>query len=159
MQKNAITLTPGGGPTLTFMGMKIAYKVCGADTDGAWALLESVLPPHFTGLPLHWHEQTHQGFYVLEGRVTFQLGAQIFIADPGAFVDVPTDVLHTFFNQQEQPARLLEIITPGGLEDSLKELVALAQSEPTLLLKPHKLLELYKRHDTFLHEDVIHDRE
>lgn len=153
MQKNAVTLMPGGGPTLMFMGMHIAYKVSAAETDGAWALLELLLPPHFSGLPLHWHESTHQGFYVLQGRITFQLGTQIFTADPGAFVDVPTYVRHTFGNLHDQPARLLEVIMPGGLEDSFKELISFTQSEPALLLQPHKLMDLFERYDTFLQEE------
>ena len=147
---NSILLAPGGGPTLTFMGAKIAYKV----TDGAWALLEHTLPANFAGAPLHWHKVTHQGFYVLAGKVTFQLGAQIFTADSGAFVSVPTGTFHTFSNEQDQPARLLEIIIPGGVENSFKELVALSQVEPDLLLKPHKLFDIYKRYDTFMLDEI-----
>jgi mannose-6-phosphate isomerase-like protein (cupin superfamily) len=147
--QTSITLAPGGGPTLTFMGVKIAYKA----TEAAWALLEHILPPHFTGAPLHWHKVTQHGFYVLEGKVTIRLGTQIFRGDPGAFVSVPTQTLHTFSNDHDQPARLLEINIPGGLEAAFKELVALTQSDPASLLNPHKLLEVYERHDTFLDEE------
>ena len=150
MTSNAILLAPGGGPTLTFMGAKIAYKV----TDGTWALLEHTLPPYFAGAPLHWHNATHQGFYVLEGKVTFQLDSRVFTAERGAFVSVPTRTLHTFSNTLNQPARLLEISIPGGLENSVKELMALTQIEPDLLHKPHKLLEIYERHDTFLPDEI-----
>lgn len=148
-QSSSIVLAPGGGPTLTFMGAKIAYKV----TDGTWALLEHTLPPYFAGAPLHWHHVTHQGFYVLEGKVTFQLGTQLFSGEPGAFVRVPPRTLHTFSNEQDQPARVLEISIPGGLENSFKELVALTQLEPDLLHQPHKLLEIYERHDTFMPDE------
>ena len=150
LEQTSILLAPGGGPTLTFMDAKIAYKV----TDGTWALLEHSLPPDFPGARLHWHEVTHQGFYVLEGKVTFQLGAQIFTAEPGAFVGVPIETLHTFSNQQDKPARLLEIIIPGGVENSFKELVALAQVEPEALLNHHKLFDIYQRYDTFMPNEI-----
>ena len=150
LKPTSIALAPGGGPTLTFMGAKIAYKV----TDGAWALLEHTLPANFAGAPLHWHKVTHQGFYVLEGKVTFQLGAQIFTADPGAFVSVPTTTLHTFSNEQDQLARLLEIIIPGGVENSFKELVTLAQIGSESLLETHKLFDIYKRYDTFMPDEI-----
>lgn len=153
-KQTSITLAPGGGPTLTFMGTTLAFKVSGDETDGAWALLEHTLPPCFAGAPLHWHKITHQGFYVLEGKVTFQLGSRVFTAEPGAFVCVPTHTLHTFSNDHDQPARLLEIIIPGGLEAAFKELVALSQREPALLLKPHTLLDLYKRYDIFMSDEI-----
>ena len=149
LERTSIVLAPGGGPTLTFMDAKIAYKV----TDSTWALLEHTLPPYFAGAPLHWHEVTHQGFYVLEGKVTFQLGTQLFSGEPGAFVSVPTRTLHTFSNALESPSRLLEIIVPGGSENSFKELVALTQIEPDRLHKPHSLLEIYDRYDTFMPDE------
>ena len=147
--QTSILLAPGGGPTLTYMDAKIAYKV----TDGTWALLEHTLPPYFAGAPLHWHAVTHQGFYVLEGKVTFQLGMQLFSGEPGAFISVPTRTLHTFSNALSSRSRLLEIIVPGGSENSFKELVALTQVEPESLLETHKLLDIYKRYDTFMPEE------
>ena len=152
--QNAVMLAPGGGPTLSIMGMNLAYKVSGAQTNGTWALLEYTIPPHFTGPPLHFHKVTYQGFYVLEGRVTFQVGSQVFPASPGSFVSVPAQIPHMFSNEQDQPARVLETIIPGGFEDFFKELVSLMQTEPVLLLKPHNLFDLYKRYDTFMPEEM-----
>jgi len=154
LQKNAMILKPDGGPTLTFMGMSLAYKMTGSDTDGTWALLETVLSPNFSGMPIHWHEVTHQSFYVLKGRVTFDIDGRVFTAEPGSFISVPVRVPHTLRNEYDQPARLLEINVPSGLENSFKELVALTQSEPALLLKPHTLLDLYKRYDTFMSDEI-----
>lgn len=147
--QTSIALAPAGGPTLTFMGMMIAYKISGAD----WALLEVTLPPRFSGLPLHWHKRTQHGFYVLQGRAAFQLDRQVFSAEAGAFVHVPPLTVHTVRNPHEQPACLLEVFIPGGAENSFKELVALTQSEPAALLKPQTLLDLYSRYDTFLPEE------
>ena len=149
-----ILLAPNGGPTLTVMGMNLAYKVSGGETDGTWAQLEHIMPPHFAGQPLHWHKVTYQGFYVLEGMVTFQVGSQNFNAETGAFVSVPRRTLHTFHNRQDQSARVLETIVPSGFEDSFKELVSAMQIEPSFLFKPQRLFEIYKRYDTFMPEEL-----
>lgn len=149
----AVLLAPGGGPTLTVMDMNLAYKASGDETDGTWAQLEYSLPPGFNSMPLHWHKVTYQGFYVLEGRVTFQVGDQIFTGEKGAFISVPSHTLHKFSNEQDQPACILETIIPSGFENSFKELVSLAHVEPTLLLKPQNFFDVYKRYDTFMPEE------
>jgi len=153
-RQHPIMLAPGGGPTLAVMNMNLAYKVSGDETDGTWAQLEYTLPPHFNTMPLHWHKVTYEGFYVLEGRVTFQVDSQIFTAEKGAFVSIPNHTLHKFNNKQDQPARILETIIPSGFENSFKELVALAHVEPTLLFKPQKFFDVYKRYDTFMPEEL-----
>ncbi len=152
--QHPITLAPGGGPTVTIMDMSLAYKVSGEETDGAWAQLEYSLPSGFSAMPLHWHKVTHQGFYVLEGKVTFQVNSQVFTAEKGAFISVPSGTLHKFSNEHEQPARILETIIPSGFENSFKELASLAQIEPNFLLKPQKLFDVYKRYDTFTPEEL-----
>ncbi len=152
--QHPITLAPGGGPTVTIMDVSLAYKVSGAETDGTWAQLEYTLPPGFNTMPLHWHKVTYQGFYVLEGKVTFQVGSQIFTAEKGAFISVPSRTIHKFSNDQDQPACVLETIIPSGFENSFKELVALAQVEPNFLVQPQKLFEVYKRYDTFMPEEL-----
>jgi mannose-6-phosphate isomerase-like protein (cupin superfamily) len=131
-QTNAILLAPGGGPTLTFNGATVGYKASGAETDGAWALLEYALPPHFEGMAPHFHKHTYTGFYVLEGKVAFRVQARDFEAEAGAFVSVPPSTPHTFSNKRTQPAHLLEFILPGGAENYLKELAARAQLDQDL---------------------------
>ncbi|MBK9603638.1 MAG: cupin domain-containing protein [Anaerolineales bacterium] len=146
-------LTPGAGPTLSFLGVNLAYKVSSADTAGAWALLEYVAPPKFAGPPLHWHKVTNEAFYVLEGVVTFRKGEEVFKGEPGAMVYIPTGILHTFSNQEDTPARFLTFLSPGGFEEYFKELAALAQSEPIWPPKDmKKLLALYEKYDNFFPE-------
>ena len=148
--QSVIALMPGGGPTLSFMGVNLAYKIASHETDGSWALLEYAMPPKFPGPPPHWHKVTREGFYVLEGRVTFTLGTRVFTGERGAFVHVPTHTVHKFSNECDEPARFLTIILPGGFENHFKELVTFMQSEPTWPPQdPRKLSKLYQRHDTF----------
>ena len=140
-------LKPGGGPTLSFLGVNLAYKVSSYETAGKWSLLEYLAPPKFAGPPLHWHKVTHEVFYVLAGIVTFRLGDEVFTGEADSMVYIPRGVLHTFSNQQDKPARFLMFVTPGGFDEYFKELAALAQSErgwpPEETSKLHALYEKY----------------
>ena len=143
-------LKPGAGPTLSFLGVDLSYKVSSADTAGEWALLEYSAPPMFAGPPLHWHKVTSEVFYVLEGRVTFHMGEEVFKGEPGSMVYIPTGVLHTFSNQEEEPARFLTFLSPGGFEEYFKELAALVQLEPSWPPKEmSKLFALYEKYDNY----------
>ena len=42
----------------------------------------------------------------------------------------PRDVWHTFWNATDEPARLLEIISPAGFEQFFVELATLLESDP-----------------------------
>lgn len=146
-------LKPGAGPTLSFLGVHLAYKISSQDTAGKWSLLEYLAPPKFAGPPLHWHKETHEVFYVLAGIVTFRLGDDVFEGEPDSMVYIPKGVLHTFSNQQDKPARFLMFVTPGGFDEYFKELAALAQSEPGWPPQDlSKLHALYEKYDNYFPE-------
>ena len=147
-------LKPGGGPTLSFLGVNLAYKVSSYETAGKWSLLEYLAPPKFAGPPLHWHKVTHEVFYVLAGIVTFRLGDEVFTGEADSMVYIPRGVLHTFSNQQDKPARFLMFVTPGGFDEYFKELAAMAQSEPSWPPKEtSKLHALYEKYDNYFPDE------
>ena len=63
--------------------------------------------------------------YVLEGRVGVQLGDEVLEAGPGELVFKPRGVPHAFWNAGDEPARLLEIISPAGFENYFRDLAPL----------------------------------
>jgi quercetin dioxygenase-like cupin family protein len=88
------------------------------ESDGEIAVMEVSAPPRWQGPPLHRHE-FGEGFYVLAGELTFQLGEELRTAGPGEFVFAPRNSVHTLANRSEEPARYLLICTPGGFERTL----------------------------------------
>jgi hypothetical protein len=62
---------------------------------------------------------------VLEGRVGVQLGDDVLEAGPGELIFKPRRVPHAFWNAGDEPARLLEIISPAGFENYFRELAPL----------------------------------
>jgi gentisate 1,2-dioxygenase len=70
--------------------------------------------------PLHIHTREDEFSYVLQGRVGAVFGDEEVYADPGDLVFKPRGEWHTFWNAGDEELRILEIITPGGLEELFK---------------------------------------
>jgi gentisate 1,2-dioxygenase len=86
--------------------------------------------------PLHRHTREDEYSYVLEGRVGALLGDEVLIGTPGDLIYKPHNEWHTFWNAGDEPARILEIISPAGFEKFFEELVDLGgvtQAEPQTL--------------------------
>jgi hypothetical protein len=54
-----------------------------------------------------------------------QLGDEVFEAAPGVLILKPRGVAHTFWNAGDEPARLLELISPAGFENYFREMAPL----------------------------------
>jgi len=89
-----IVLSPGEGKIVPVPGHKVTHKVVGADTDGAYSLLEVELVGD--GPPQHIHKTEDEAFYVLEGEINVLLGERTFKATAGSFVRIPRGTVHTF---------------------------------------------------------------
>jgi quercetin dioxygenase-like cupin family protein len=109
------------------------------ESAGAVGVVESHVPPGWEGPPLH-HHPFDEGFYVLEGELTFQLGEELRSATPGDFVFAPADAVHTFANLSDAPARYLIVITPGGFERYFERMAAknAGVEPPAWALEPYR---------------------
>jgi quercetin dioxygenase-like cupin family protein len=102
-----------------------------ASTDGKLAVVEHPLAPRALGSPVHTHQHEDEYSIVLTGVVGVQVGDRTREADAGTVIVKPRGVPHAFWNPTDSPARLLEIISPGGFERYFEELGALlAQAGP-----------------------------
>jgi quercetin dioxygenase-like cupin family protein len=84
-------------------------------SGGQVAIVENRLPPQWAGPPLHKHD-FDEGFYVLEGELTFQVGDVVAVKRAGEFAFAPRNVVHTLANHSDHPARYVLVITPAGFE-------------------------------------------
>ncbi|MGI8631192.1 MAG: cupin domain-containing protein [Solirubrobacterales bacterium] len=99
---------PVGGP--------LTFKAQAERTAGQLTAFENIVAPG-EGPPLHVHERSDEAWYLLEGRLRFQLGSDEREADAGAFVYVPRGVEHCFQNVGREPSRILVLFTPAGMEE------------------------------------------
>ncbi len=122
-----IVVLPGDGSSVQLGGFGIAFKLLAQNTGGAFALLEHPIAAGTLSAPPHRHQNEDEASYVLEGNVTFEIGGRIIRAAPGTLVFKPRGVFHTFWNETELPAKVLEIISPAGFEKYYEEIAVLAE--------------------------------
>ena len=104
-------------------GVSVRLVLDADRTGDRFVIVEHRLGPRELMAPMHRH--THEDAYtiVVEGSVGFVLGEDTHIAGVGEVIQKPRDQWHTFFNAGDTPARVLEIISPPGLERYFAELV------------------------------------
>ena len=137
-------ITPADRTTL-LQGPLGAILMLGGDrTAGSLSLVEHPLQPRALGSPMHTHRNEDEYSVVLEGRVGAQIGDQTVVAGPGDVLVKPRGVPHAFWNPADQPARLLEIISPAGFEGYFARLgeIFAGQGPPD----PSRLAELADRY-------------
>jgi quercetin dioxygenase-like cupin family protein len=102
----------------------IVVHLRGDQSGGTAALVELAMPAGGSGPPLHVHPQHGEGFYVLEGEMTFQVGDEVVTAATGSFAFAPRGVSHTLANLGERDARILVLCAPAGFESYFERLAA-----------------------------------
>jgi quercetin dioxygenase-like cupin family protein len=120
VEPKAVVRQPGEGPAIAVVGDLYTFLAVGDDTDGRYALWHAIVPPG-GGPPPHIQTREFEGFYVLDGELTFHADDERHIAGPGTFVNVPPDVLHWFKNETDRPAHQLILVAPAGLEKMFAE--------------------------------------
>lgn len=96
------------------------YLKTAEDTGGEYSLFDFVIPPG-SGALEHLHEEEDEVFKVVQGEVAFQQGNKIDIAGPGDIVFRPRGNVHRFKNLGVEPARILFLDTPSGIEQFFTE--------------------------------------
>jgi mannose-6-phosphate isomerase-like protein (cupin superfamily) len=120
-----------------FLGsIGVRFMVGGDESGGGFSLVEHPMGPRALAAPMHRHHHEDEYSYVLEGRMGALLGDEVVTAGPGDLVFKPRNQWHTFWNAGDEPARILEIISPAGFERFFEELVDLggaADAPPEVL--------------------------
>ncbi|MGW0550310.1 cupin domain-containing protein [Streptomyces altiplanensis] len=98
------------------------FLIDSREWGGRFALVEHRLPPKVLAAPVHQHTLEDEFSFVIEGSVGARFGDEEVVAGPGDLVFKPRGEWHTFWNAGQAPVRLLEIISPGGLEELFRRL-------------------------------------
>jgi len=132
----ARVLGPKDGKAGFLGSIGVRFLIDGDESGGGFSLVEHPMSARALAAPLHRHTREDEYSYVIEGQVGALLGDDVVIGGPGDLIFKPRNQWHTFWNAGDEPARLLEIISPAGFEQFFAELVALggvAQAEPQTL--------------------------
>jgi quercetin dioxygenase-like cupin family protein len=153
---------------LGFLGsIGVRFMADGEETGGGFSVVEHPMAPRALAAPLHRHSREDEYSFVLEGKMGGLLGEEVVIAEAGDLVFKPRNEWHTFWNAGDEPARILEIISPAGFEhyfEELSDMVAAMQLDPDdlaalserygLEMKPESIPELLERFDLRIGEPV-----
>ena len=82
------------------------------ETESTYSWLS--IDPAGTGVPPHVHPTQDEFIYVLEGRYTLYLDGDWFTATAGDTVRMPRNIAHAYFNREEEPAKSVFWVSPGG---------------------------------------------
>jgi mannose-6-phosphate isomerase-like protein (cupin superfamily) len=117
------------------------FMIDGHEVGGRFSILQHFFPPRALAAPLHLHTREDEWSFVLEGRIGAMLGDSEVVGDVGDLIYKPRGQWHTFWNAGDGPARVLEIISPGGFEQAFREMHALGE-----LLDGDKTTEIASRY-------------
>jgi mannose-6-phosphate isomerase-like protein (cupin superfamily) len=123
-------LGPDDGSAGKLGQIGVRFMIDGDDTGGGFSLVEHPMPPRALAAPLHRHSREDEYTFVLEGRVGALLGDDVVYGEPGDLIFKPRAQWHTFWNAGDEPARILEIISPAGFERYFQEVVDLLLAGP-----------------------------
>jgi quercetin dioxygenase-like cupin family protein len=119
------------GEARWWFGALVEIKATAADTGGQMTIVEVTERPGAEA-PLHVHHRDDEGFWILEGEVTFEVGDETVEASAGDYVFGPRDIPHRF-TVGDRGCRMLFILVPGGIEDLIR---ATSESAPSRTLPP-----------------------
>ena len=101
------------GPTFMGPGDIYTFLATGAETDGAYFVMEGLVPPD-GGPPPHIHHNQVETFYIVEGQMEILLGDQVYEAKAGGFVHVSKGTRHRFMNRSQTPTKMVLTFVPAG---------------------------------------------
>jgi len=119
----ARVLGPDDGKAGLLGTIGVRFMIDGDEAGERFSLVEHPMPPRALAAPLHRHTREDEYSYIVEGRVGALLGDEVVVGGPGDLIFKPRNQWHTFWNAGDEPARLLEIISPAGFERFFEELV------------------------------------
>src|SRR5215218_8178628 len=120
---------PGEGRAGQLAGVGVVFKLWGQDTGGALSIVEH---PFAVGALVAPHVHTREDEYsiVTEGEIGFRSGDREVVLGAGGYITKPRGELHAMWNAGTVPARLIELISPAGLEHLFREVADLVEAGP-----------------------------
>jgi quercetin dioxygenase-like cupin family protein len=110
-------------------GIGVQFKISSEATGGALSIVEH---PFEVGalVPPHVHTLEDEISIVLEGAIGFRSNNEEVVLAPGGYIVKPRGEVHAMWNAGSTPARMIELITPGGFERFFGELTTLTAGGP-----------------------------
>ncbi len=139
-------LTNENAPAFWSLGTLWLPLSTGVLTGNSLTLIEQQMPAQ-SGPSSHLHTQ-EEGFYILSGSCTFQVGGETIHATPGTLLHIPRDTSHSFETQEPTHALNFYVLSSGhapvscgrnhGSRNAAKSRSFDAYFNPCLLQRPQE---------------------
>jgi quercetin dioxygenase-like cupin family protein len=129
---------------ISLYDVRFRYGIGADETDGVLSMLEVTIPPRTLVKP-HIHSREDEFTLVLSGKVGARLGdVTTEEIAAGSWLAKPRNVPHAMWNVTEDPARILEVVAPGGLERYFEQIApVLMEHGPDWTKRYNALAEEY----------------
>jgi len=124
--KEALAVANGTGEARWWLGQLAEIKATAADTGGLFTIVEVTNGANYEA-PLHVHHREDEAFWVLDGKVTFEVGGTTIEAGAGDYAFGPRGMPHRY-TVGDSGCRMLFILTPGGFEDLVRAMSVPAET-------------------------------
>lgn len=124
------------GEARWWLGSLAVIKATAAQTGGLMTIIEMTEAPGAEA-PWHVHHREDEGFWILEGSATFQVGDVTIEASAGDYLLGPRGIPHRY-TVGDAGCRMLYLMTPGGFE---KLVVGMSEPAASRTLPPPSDLE------------------
>ena len=112
MTKGFVVPAGGGKVYEETPGRFFALKLAAGQTDESIMLFEETVPAG-TKSTHHFHHDSDEVVWVLEGEFTFKIGDEVFSGGPGTCAFLPRNVPHAWKSNGPGTGRAVFLYTPG----------------------------------------------
>jgi mannose-6-phosphate isomerase-like protein (cupin superfamily) len=129
----AVTFKAGEAEVLNVLGMPLWFLCDASDTNGAWSLMEEMIPEGMGPTPHHhdWDE----AYYVITGALDFEIDGKPVRIETGGFTYLPRNTVHGFKGASVSPAHVLIFAVPAHSSAFFKDVNEEVRSIPDDLAK------------------------
>jgi len=102
--------------TYNVLNILLKFHAFPDETMGKFCLVECLVPVG-AGAPPNQHAGETEAYFVLEGKVGFNVDGEEILAEAGDYVAVPDGAVHAFQAVGDRPARILIVDAPGKMHE------------------------------------------
>jgi mannose-6-phosphate isomerase-like protein (cupin superfamily) len=110
------TKTTAQTPSLKLMGSIVKVRLSVSEGNDRLSILEHYMPQAYA-TPLHIHKNEDEVFHIFSGRMRFEVGGNIVIAQAGDVVLAPKGVPHRFFVESIDGVHCTTTMRGGDFEE------------------------------------------
>lgn len=125
-EAHAICATPHTEKSFLMGNLPSAFRARAHWTGGAYTMLEQQIAPRLLVAP-HTHAYDDHVSYIASGRLGFRIGDEEYELGSGDSIFRPRGVPHSLWNPTDEPAVMIELTSPGRLENYITSLRTLAE--------------------------------